>query len=51
MMYILYIENPLELNHFSINPLFLLTDGEICGTPSVHTKKTNKIQNTKKCCK
>ena len=43
--YILYIENPLKSNHFSINPLFLLTDTEIHGIPPVHTKENQ--QNTK----
>ena len=45
-MYILYIENSLKSNHFSTNPLFLLTDSEICVTPPVHTEENQ--QNTKK---
>ena len=44
-MYILYIENPLKSNHFSTNPLFLLTDGEMCVIPPVHTEENQ--QNTK----
>ena len=46
MMYILNIENPLKSNHFSTNPLFLLTDGEIHVIPPVHTEENQ--QNTKK---
>ena len=38
-MYILYIENPLKSNNFSINTLFLLTDSEIHGIPPVHTEE------------
>ena len=45
MMYILYIENPLKSNHFSTNPLFLPTHGEIHVIPSVHTEENQ--QNTK----
>ena len=43
--YILYIENPLKSNHFSINPLFLLAGSEIHRIPPVHTKENQ--QNTK----
>ena len=50
MMYVLYLENPLKSNHFSTNPLFLLTDGEIHVIPPVHTEENQ--QNTKnKYCK
>ena len=48
-MYILYIENSLKSYHFSTNPLFLLTDGEIPGIPPVRTEENQ--QNTKKFCK
>ena len=44
-MYILYVENPLKPNHFSTNPLFLLTDGEIHVIPPIHTEENQ--QNTK----
>ena len=39
MMYILYIENSLKSNHFSTNPLFLVTDGEIHVIPLVHAEE------------
>ena len=48
MMYILYIENPLKSNHFSTNPLVLLTDGEICGIPPVHTEDNQQNAKYKK---
>ena len=50
-MYILYIENPLKSTHFSTNPLFLLTDGEIHGIPPVHTKENQQNTKYKKYCK
>ena len=49
-MYILYVENPLKLNHFSTNPLFLLTDSEIHGIPPVHTKENQQNTKYKKYC-
>ena len=44
----MYIENPLKLNHFSINPLFLLANGEIHGIPPVHTKENQQKTKYKK---
>ena len=51
MMYILFVENPLKSNHFSTNPLFLLTDGEIHVIPPVHTEENQQNTKYKKHCK
>ena len=50
-MYILYMENPLKSNHFSTNPLFLLTDSEIHVIPPVHAGENQQITKYKKYCK